>query len=140
MFKEYLMKHLKELFVTAFAFWSCFLSENCFAHESDIVHPHENIPMPTPPNSVAGLKKTAKIGDYALLRGQFVRKFEDDIFEFADDSKKAIFVTFEGVKVPQDLSFGYEYFLWGQVIENGKSTVMQALFLSPKMFTKEHNY
>ena len=52
------------------------------------------MPKPSPPNTIAGLKKSAKIGDYALLRGQFVRKFEDDIFEFADDSKKAIFVSF----------------------------------------------
>ena len=110
------------------------------AHDNEHALEQEHMPKPSPPNTIAGLKKSAKTGDYALLRGQFVRKFEDDIFEFADDSKKAIFVSFEGVKVPQDLSFGYEYFLWGQVLENDKTTVLQALFLSPKMFSKEHNY
>lgn len=110
------------------------------AHDNEHTLEQEHMPKPSPPNTIAGLKKSAKTGDYALLRGQFVRKFEDDIFEFADDSKKAIFVSFEGVKVPQDLSFGYEYFLWGQVLENDKTTVLQALFLSPKMFSKEHNY
>ena len=120
-FQRYLYLFLTAIFISSFA-----LVSN--AHDNE------------PPNTIAGLKKSAKIGDYALLRGQFVRKFEDDIFEFADDSKKAIFVSFEGVKVPQDLSFGYEYFLWGQVLENDKTTVLQALFLSPKMFSKEHNY
>ena len=69
------------------------------AHDNEHALEQEHMPKPSPPNTIAGLKKSAKTGDYALLRGQFVRKFEDDIFEFADDSKKAIFVSFEGVKV-----------------------------------------
>ena len=132
-FLRYLYLLSTVLFVGSFA-----LVSN--AHDNEAQIAPEHMPKPAPPNTIAGLKKSAKAGDYALLRGQFVRKFEDDIFEFADDSKKAIFVSFEGVKVPQDLSFGYEYFLWGQVLENDKTTVLQALFLSPKMFTKEHNY
>jgi uncharacterized protein YdeI (BOF family) len=153
--EDYLMKFLRYFYLIATAFVLSSFALVCGANESaanecaanefatnEKGHPltPEHMPKPAPPNTIAGLKKAAKAGDYALLRGQFVRKFEDDIFEFADESKKAIFVTFEGVKVPSDLSFGYEYFLWGQVLENDKSTVLQALFLSPKMFTKEHNY
>ena len=125
-FQRYLNLFSTAIFMSSFA-----LVSNAHDNEHALEQEH---------NTIAGLKKSAKTGDYALLRGQFVRKFEDDIFEFADDSKKAIFVSFEGVKVPQDLSFGYEYFLWGQVLENDKTTVLQALFLSPKMFSKEHNY
>lgn len=132
-FQRYLNLFSTAIFMSSFA-----LVSN--AHDNEHTLEQEHMPKPSPPNTIAGLKKSAKTGDYALLRGQFVRKFEDDIFEFADDSKKAIFVSFEGVKVPQDLSFGYEYFLWGQVLENDKTTVLQALFLSPKMFSKEHNY
>lgn len=134
------MKFLRYLYLfSTFLLISSFaLVSNAQDNEAPIAPEH--IQKPAPPNTIAGIKKSAKTGDYALLRGQFVRKFEDDIFEFADDSKKAIFVSFEGVKVPQDLSFGYEYFLWGQVLENDKTTVLQALFLSPKMITKEHNY
>lgn len=134
------MKISGYLYLMSAAFFMAGISFSGNAHESDHIHPAEGFSKPVPPNTVAGLKKSAKIGDYALLRGQFVRRFEDDVFEFSDDSKKAIFVSFEGVKVPQDLSFGYEYFLWGQVLENDKSTVLQALFLSPKIFSKEHSY
>ncbi|MGN0893604.1 MAG: hypothetical protein ACI4ND_01225 [Succinivibrio sp.] len=86
------------------------------------------------PNTIAGTKKAAKEGDYVLLKGHFVKQVDEVIFEFADDSSQALFVTFEGVKIPDDLSSNYEYFLWGQIIRNDKTTILQALFLSDKRF------
>ena len=70
------------------AFFIAGISFSGNAHESDHIHPAEGFSKPAPPNTVAGLKKSAKIGDYALLRGQFVRRFEDDVFEFSENRKQ----------------------------------------------------
>ena len=84
------------------------------------------------PNTVKGLITNGHKGDYALLRGRFVKKVGDDIYEFTDGND-ALFVSFEGVNIPSDLEMDYPYLLWSKIIRNDKLTILGALFISPKV-------
>ena len=109
-----------------------FVLSGCFTVSSAEHRPM--MMMPESPNTVEGLKKVAEVGDYVLLRGRFINRADKEIYEFHDDEGKALFVSFEGVKIPSDLTMNYEYFLWGVIARNDKLTILNAKSLSPKRF------
>ena len=95
-------------------------------------HPEFKGKVPPPPNTVKGVRANAKEGDYALLRGFFIERLDETTFLFKDENGDSLNVSFEGVQIPLDLTFNYPYFLWGCVLENDETTLIQAQFLSPK--------
>ena len=82
------------------------------------------------PNSIIGIKNNAKVGDFVMLRGKFVRKVDTNILEFTDDGKQAVFVNFENDKQIHLIHSLREYELWGKVVRNNKLTFVDAISLS----------
>ena len=82
------------------------------------------------PNSIAGIKNNAKVGDFVMLRGKFVRKVDTNILEFTDDGKQAVFVNFENDKQIHLIHSLREYELWGKVVRNNKLTFVDAISVS----------
>ena len=82
------------------------------------------------PNSIAGIKNNAKVGDFVMLRGKFVRKVDTNILEFTDDGKQAVFVNFENDKQIHLIHSLREYELWGKVVRNNKLTFVNAISVS----------
>lgn len=79
------------------------------------------------PNSITGIKNNAKVGDFVMLRGKFVRKVDTNILEFTDDGKQAVFVNFENDKQIHLIHSLREYELWGKVVRNNKLTFVDAI-------------
>lgn len=82
------------------------------------------------PNSITGIKNNAKVGDFVMLRGKFVRKVDTNILEFTDDGKQAVFVNFENDKQIHLINSLREYELWGKVVRNNKLTFVDAISVS----------
>lgn len=83
-------------------------------------------------NTVAGIKRHAHDGDYAFIRGQFVKKMSDTAYIFTD-GKDRLEVRFDQGKVPSDFTLNADYMVWGQMHrENVIVTYMHALLLSPR--------
>lgn len=82
------------------------------------------------PNSITGIKNNAKVGDFVMLRGKFVRKVDTNILEFTDDGKQAVFVNFENDKQIHLIHSLKEYELWGKVVRNNKLTFVNAISVS----------
>ena len=82
------------------------------------------------PNSITGIKNNAKVGDFVMLRGKFVRKVDTNILEFTDDGKQAVFVNFENDKQNHLIHSLREYELWGKVVRNNKLTFVDAISVS----------
>ena len=82
------------------------------------------------PNSTTGIKNNAKVGDFVMLRGKFVRKVDTNILEFTDDGKQAVFVNFENDKQIHLIHSLREYELWGKVVRNNKLTFVNAISVS----------
>ena len=82
------------------------------------------------PNSITGIKNNAKVGDFVMLRGKFVRKVDTNILEFTDDGKQAVFVNFENNKQIHLIHSLREYELWGKVVRNNKLTFVNAISVS----------
>ena len=85
------------------------------------------------PNSIKGIKKNAKVGDFVMLKGRFVRKVDTNILEFTDDGKQAVLVNFEDGRDTNLIKAQIEYELWGKVIRNDKLTFVDALNISVKL-------
>ena len=82
------------------------------------------------PNSIKGIKKNAKVGDFVMLKGRFVRKVDTNILEFTDDGKQAVLVNFDNGKDTDFIKAQIEYELWGKIIRNDKLTFVDAISLS----------
>ena len=82
------------------------------------------------PNSITGIKNNAKVGDFVMLRGKFVRKVDTNILEFTDDGKQSVFVNFENDKQIHLIHSLREYELWGKVVRNNKLTFVDAISVS----------
>ncbi|MDY4992590.1 MAG: hypothetical protein SO069_04145 [Succinivibrio sp.] len=82
------------------------------------------------PNSITGIKNNAKVGDFVMLRGKFIRKVDTNILEFTDDGKQAVFVNFENDKQIHLIHSLREYELWGKVVRNNKLTFVNAISVS----------
>ena len=82
------------------------------------------------PNSITGIKNNAKVGDFVMLRGKFVRKVDTNILEFTDNGKQAVFVNFENDKQIHLIHSLREYELWGKVVRNNKLTFVNAISVS----------
>ena len=82
------------------------------------------------PNRITGIKNNAKVGDFVMLRGKFVRKVDTNILEFTDDGKQAVFVNFENDKQIHLIHSLREYELWGKVVRNNKLTFVDAISVS----------
>ena len=82
------------------------------------------------PNSITGIKNNAKVGDFEMLRGKFVRKVDTNILEFTDNGKQAVFVNFENDKQIHLIHSLREYELWGKVVRNNKLTFVDAISVS----------
>ena len=82
------------------------------------------------PNSITGIKNNAKVGDFVMLRGKFVRKVDTNILEFTDNGKQAVFVNFENDKQIHLIHSLREYELWGKVVRNNKLTFVDAISVS----------
>ena len=85
------------------------------------------------PNSIKGIKKNAKVGDFVMLKGRFVRKVDTNILEFTDDGKQAVLVNFEDGRDINLIKAQIEYELWGKVIRNDKLTFVDAVSLMKKI-------
>ena len=84
------------------------------------------------PNSISGIKKNAKVGDFVMLKGRFVRKVDTNVLEFTDDGKQAVLVNFEEGKDADFIKAQIEYELWGKIIRNDKLTFVDAVSLTKK--------
>ena len=82
------------------------------------------------PNSIKGIKKNAKVGDFVMLKGRFVRKVDTNILEFTDDGKQAVLVNFEDGRDINLIKAQIEYELWGKVIRNDKLTFVDVVSLA----------
>lgn len=82
------------------------------------------------PNTIIGIKNNAKVGDFVMLRGKFVRKVDTNILEFTDNGKQAVFVNFENDKQIHLIHSLREYELWGKVVRNNKLTFVDAISVS----------
>ena len=82
------------------------------------------------PNSISGIKKNAKVGDFVMLKGRFVRKVDTNVLEFTDDGKQAVLVNFEEGKDADFIKSLIEYVLWGKIIRNDKLTFVDAVCLT----------
>ncbi len=90
---------------------------------------------PDAPNTIKGVKEVAKEGDYVLLRGVFVRRADAGIYEFHDDAGDGLFVDLGKSFVLNERFFNTsEFFIWGTVKENNKSTTIEAISMSAKSF------
>lgn len=87
---------------------------------------------PAAPNSIAGLKKNAKENDYALLRGEFVERIDENTFIFQDEKHGQCRVVFVTGTVPPDLSKNYEYFIWTRITKTGSDLTLLALSISSR--------
>ena len=85
------------------------------------------------PNSISGIKKNAKVGDFVMLKGRFIRKVDTNVLEFTDDGKQAVLVNFEDGKDTDFIKAQIEYELWGKIIRNDKLTFVDALNISVKL-------
>ena len=81
------------------------------------------------PNSISGIKKNAKVGDFVMLKGRFVRKVDTNVLEFTDDGKQAVLVNFEDGKDTDFIKAQIEYELWGKISRNDKLTFVDAVNL-----------
>ena len=93
--------------------------------DKDAIHISDN-----PPNTIQGVKKQARDGDYVLLKGTFISKVDAGIYEFHDEAKDAIFVDFGEAYALNDLFFNREFFIWGTVQRSGKNVIIKAISLS----------
>ena len=82
------------------------------------------------PNSISGIKKNAKVGDFVMLKGRFVRKVDTNVLEFTDDGKQAVLVNFEDVKEINFIKAQIEYELWGKISRNDKLTFVDVVSLA----------
>ncbi|MDY5188421.1 MAG: hypothetical protein SPF26_02910 [Succinivibrio sp.] len=82
------------------------------------------------PNSISGIKKNAKVGDFVMLKGRFVRKVDTNVLEFTDDGKQAVLVNFRDSKDMDFIRAQIEYEIWGKIIRNDKLTFVVAVSLS----------
>ncbi|MGN0909424.1 MAG: hypothetical protein ACI4NA_07355, partial [Succinivibrio sp.] len=83
-------------------------------------------------NTVDGIKRHAHDGDYAFIRGQFIKKLGDNAYIFSD-GKDRLEVRFAPGTVPKDFTLNADYMLWGQMHrENVILAYMQVLLLSPR--------
>jgi uncharacterized protein YdeI (BOF family) len=84
-------------------------------------------------NTVAGIKRHSHDGDFAFIRGHFIKKLTDSSFVFTD-GKDRMEVRLDKDKLPKDFALGTDYMLWGQMHrENVIIVYMQALMLSPRL-------
>lgn len=98
----------------------------------DFTHKHIR---PDAPNSVKGVKNVAKEGDYVLLRGVFVRRADAGVYEFHDDAGDGLFIDLGKSFVLNERFFNTsEFFIWGTVKNNDKTTTIEAISMSAKSF------
>ena len=76
------------------------LSDNTAFHNNTLttgLHTDHNLQQNLP-NSISGIKKNAKVGDFVMLKGRFIRKVDTNVLEFTDDGKQAVLVNFDNGK------------------------------------------
>lgn len=108
------------------------LSDNSVFHNNTLatsLHTDHNVQQILP-NSISGIKKNAKVGDFVMLKGRFVRKVDTNVLEFTDDGKQAVLVNFEDSKDTDFIKAQIEYELWGKIIRNDKLTFVDAVSLA----------
>ena len=110
------------------------LSDNSVFHSNltTSLHADHNLEQNLP-NSISGIKKNAKVGDFVMLKGRFVRKVDTNVLEFTDDGKQAVLVNFEDGKDTDFIKAQIEYELWGKIIRNDKLTFVDAVSLMKKI-------
>ena len=110
------------------------LSDNSVFHNNTLatsLHTDHNVQQNLP-NSISGIKKNAKVGDFVMLKGRFVRKVDTNVLEFTDDGKQAVLVNFEDGKDTDFIKAQIEYELWGKIVRNDKLTFVDAVSLSKR--------
>ena len=108
------------------------LSDNSDFHSNTLttsLHTDHNLQQNLP-NSISGIKKNAKVGDFVMLKGRFVRKVDTNVLEFTDDGKQAVLVNFEDVKEINFIKAQIEYELWGKISRNDKLTFVDVVSLA----------
>ena len=108
------------------------LSDNSVFHNNTLatsLHTDHNLQQNLP-NSISGIKKNAKVGDFVMLKCRFGRKVDTNVLEFTDDGKQAVLVNFEDGKDTDFIKAQIEYELWGKIIRNDKLTFVDAVNIS----------
>lgn len=108
------------------------LSDNSVFHNNTLttgLHTDHNLQQNLP-NSISGIKKNAKVGDFVMLKGRFVRKVDTNVLEFTDDGIEAVLVNFEDVKEINFIKAQIEYELWGKISRNDKLTFVDVVSLA----------
>lgn len=80
-------------------------------------------------NTILGLLKYGKDGDYILLEGSFVKK-QDDYYILQDSNNNTI-----KMKLPENIAppvFDVPYYTWGNVKKGFLDTYIEIIFISPK--------
>ena len=111
------------------------LSDNSDFHSNTLttsLHTDHNLQQNLP-NSISGIKKNAKVGDFVMLKGRFIRKVDTNVLEFTDDGKQAVLVNFDNGKDTDFIKAQIEYELWGKIIRNDKLTFVDAVSLMKKI-------
>ncbi|MCR5536641.1 MAG: hypothetical protein K6F05_04415 [Succinivibrio sp.] len=93
----------------------------------------EQIEKSAPPNTVKGVLKTAREGDYCLLRGVFLNKISDFTFAFQDDEGTSVEVRFKPEAGLATLFLEREYFLWATVEKEHRKTFLKAQIFAPAL-------
>ncbi len=91
---------------------------------------------PQAPNTVKGVIRNGREGDFVLLRGYFVRVVDRGIYEFQDDDNSAIFVDLGKNYAINEQFFSTEFFIWGEVRLSGRNPVIRVNSIRANMMPK----
>ncbi len=86
---------------------------------------------PSPPNTVKGVLKNGREGDFCMLRGMFLEKVADFTFTFQDEEGTQVEVRFKPEAGLARLMLQREYFLWASVRKDSLKTYLLAQLFSP---------
>lgn len=94
----------------------------------------ESFEKPAAPNTVRGVLKAAKAGDYCLVRGIFLEKLDDYAFMFSDEDGGTVEVRFKPEAGLSKIFLKREYFVWATVEQDFRHTYLLAQLFTPSSF------
>ena len=81
----------------------------------------KDLPPSDVPNTIKGLMENGREGDFALLRGFFVKKLDENSFSFMDDNHDVLNVILIDQKLQTEIYANQRYFIWGRIASVSKN-------------------
>jgi len=81
----------------------------------------KDLPPPDVPNTIKGLMENGRKGDFAFLRGFFVKKLDENSFSFMDDNHDVLNVILIDQKLQTEIYANQRYFIWGRIASVSKN-------------------